>query len=521
MKRVEKAMNNIIANLVINCLNILMQFISRTVFIYVLGIKYLGINGLFSSVLTILNLAELGIGSAILYSLYEPLAENNIGKIKALMAIYKKCYKYIGGIVLLLGVIIIPLLPYIVPMDNLGKWIYGVYILFLLQTVFSYWFLAYRLVLIEADQRSYLLGKLHCLINLSTTIIKLFVLIIFHSFIVYIAIGVVSQVIHNVLAARKVTKLYPYLLEESTDYLTTEELKKMKRNVVGLSMYKISGTVLTSTDNIIISIFLGVSCVGIVDNYTMIIKMVLGVLMILFGSYTSGIGNLYVTESKERVEYLFRCLNFANFWLYGFCSICIYILINPFITLWIGARYTVPGITVFIIFLNLITSGLQNAVISFKDGCGLYWEGKFRPLISAFLNLLFSLLLVKPLGIAGVVLGTIISRFLTTWWFDPLLIYRHAFHTSPRAYYWRYMQSLAIIIVTALGIRSIQFYLLREVTLLNFVLLCLVCIVIPNIIFWIYARNSKEYEYFLVLIKKGYQKIIDKMSLKRRRESGN
>lgn len=510
MRRIEKAMNNVMANLLINSMNILMQFVCRTVFIYVLGVSYLGINGLFSSILTILGLAELGVGSAIVYSMYQPLADNDIPKVKALMNLYRRCYKVIGLIVFVIGLVILPILPWIIKIDAYRNWIYFIYILYLLQTVISYWFLAYRTAIIEADQRGYVLAKLHCCISLISTIIKIVALVVFRDFVIYVVLGILVQIIHSLLAARKVSKLYPYLLEKDSYILSKKEKTEIKKNVVGLLLYKISSTVLTSTDNIIISIFIGVHAVGIMDNYSMIVKMVLGVLMILFGSYTSGIGNLYITEKKEKVESVFRCLNFANFWLYGFCGIAIYILINPFITLWIGKEYIVSEGIVFLIFLNMITSGLQNAVISFKDGCGLFWKGKYRPLMSAILNLIISILLVKPLGIAGVILGTILSRFLTTWWFDPLLLYKNVFMSSPKAYYMRYIRSLLLIVGTAMGIRTIEYLFVTNITVINFLLLMLLCTIIPNIFFWLSSRHLEEYEYFIQVFKRFCHKLRKK-----------
>ena len=213
-----------------------------------------------------------------------------------------------------------------------------------------------------------------------------------------------------------------------------EEKKKIQDNIKGMALYKISSKVLSSTDNIIISAFIGVAMVGKYENYNYFWMVATAVCTMFFNSYTPSIGNLYATESKEKVEDFFRTLNFANFWIYGFFSVLLYILMSPFIDLWFGEKFVLSKVIVILFVTNLATSGLQNAVITYKDACGLFYKGRYRPACSAALNLILSIIFVKYWGVAGVILATIISRFLTTWWFDAWMIYHYIFIKSPISY---------------------------------------------------------------------------------------
>lgn len=485
---------NIIAGLFGQLSTTVLNFISRTVFVYILGAEYLGINGLFTNVLTVLNIAELGISSAIVFSLYEPLHKQDIKKVQAIMNLYRKIYFVIGIIVLVLGIALIPILPYMMKGSTTLVNINIVYLLFLLQTVFTYWFFSYKSALPQADQNQYIVSLATAIINAVKILVQIVVLLISKSFLLYLVASVVFSVINNYFIAKKVDQKYPYIRLKNQEKVTKNEKRYIFKNVAGMAMYKISGTVLNSADNIIISSFIGVVTVGIYSNYLLIIRTLISLVGIVFSSFTSSIGNLFVSESKEKGEFIFRCLNFLNFWVYGFCAICLWNLFNPFITLWIGSSYLLTKDIVFIIILNFVTDGLEQAVIAYKDACGLFWKGKIRPVVSSILNIILSIVLVKPLGIFGVILGTILTRFLTTWWFDPLLVYRNVFNMSPKRYYFRYIRSLLLIIIMC-WLTGEMCNLMPQDTILGFVGTCAISFIFPNIIFYILFRKSAEFSY--------------------------
>ena len=487
---------NIIAGLVGQLITTVLNFVSRTVFVYVLGAEYLGINGLFTNVLTVLNIAELGIGSAIVFSLYEPLHKQNIPKVQAIMKLYQKIYFVIGIIVLILGVLLIPALPYMMKGSTTLVNVNLVYLLFLAQTVFTYWFFSYKSALPQADQNQYIVSLATAIINAAKILVQIIVLIICKSFIVYLIVSVIFSVVNNYYIAKRVDRKYPYIREKNYEKISKDEKKYIFKNVAGMAMYKISGTFLNAADYIIISSFIGVITVGIYSNYLLIIRTLISLVGIVFSSFTSSIGNLYVSESKEKSEFVFRCLNFLNFWIYGFCAICLWNLFNPFITLWVGPSYLLTKDIVFIIVLNFVTDGLEQAVIAYKDACGLFWKGKIRPIVSSILNIILSIALVEPFGIFGVILGTILTRFLTTWWFDPLLVYRNVFDMSPKHYYFRYLRSLLLIIITG-ALTNGLCSLFPPNTLGGFIGSCFVSCIIPNIVFYFLFRKSAEFHYIL------------------------
>ena len=498
--RTINSFKNILTGIFGHLFRIILEFGSRTVFIYVLGVEYLGVSGLFTNILSLLNLSELGIGTAIVYSLYKPLSENNVKIIQATMNLLKRAHFYIGCVIALAGSLLIPFLPKIIKSSidlvNLNL----IYLLYLFQSVSSYWFFAYKRSILEADQKKYIINLINYAVTTVTVVTQMVLLLVFRSFLLYVLVGVISNITKNIVLSKKVDNLYPVLLEENQERLPKKEKTLIYKNLVGLSMYKISGTVLNSTDNIIISSFINIAAVGLYSNYLMITNAIVTMMNLFFSSFTASIGNLNVTETNNKKEFIFRCLNFLNFWLYGFSAICLWVLFNPFISLWVGKEYVFEDYIVALIIMNFLTQGLQNAVILYKDACGLFWQGRYRPIMSASLNIIISIVLVRPLGIVGVLLGTILSRFLTTWWFDPWMVHRYVFNKPVGHYYFRYFRSLVIIILTGLLVDAICL-LFSGSTWGNLIVKLIVCMIIPNTIFLLLFRKSEEFKYIMSALK--------------------
>lgn len=505
--RSKNALNNLLSGAVLEIVNTLFGFISRTVFIYVLGKEYLGISGLFTSVLSILSLTELGIGSGIIYCIYKPLAEKDYKKLQAYMNIYKRAYQIIGCIILVVGLALIPFLPHIIEdsdkLVELNININLIYCMYLFQSVSSYWFFAYRGSIIGADQKNGIISRINAISTVVASILGIVALLVSRDFILYLAITILRQLLSNIITAIVSKRMYPEVWKKNNEKLTKDELKSLGKKVVGLSMYKFSGTILNSTDNLIISKYLGLAVVGVFDNYHAIIGYIRKATNLIFNSLTAGLGNVNATESPEKRYQVFRNVNYMNFWVFGFCGIALFCLYNPFISIWVGDDMLFTNMwCVFAICIDFVTSGLQQTVITHKDACGLFWEGKWRPVISGLLNLVLSLLVVKPLGVAGVIGMTTVSRMLTTWWFDPYLVFKHAFKMSPKPYYIRYIKRLLFIaavcaanwglcesvdlalgsVMSATGLRYI-----------GFVAKVVITAIFPNVCFWLATRRSPEY----------------------------
>lgn len=512
MGRTEKALYNILFSIASNVLILILKFFNRTILLWTLGEEYLGISGLFSSIFSILDLAELGIGTAITFSMYKPLAEKDKEKVKSLMQLYKKSYIMIGIVILGIGILLFPILPYIIKDKAELVNVNAIYLLYLVQAVSSYCFFSYKSAIIGADQKEYKITRLNMICQMINAVLQYLVLLVFHSFVLFVAINIAVTICKNYISARMAEKLYPYIKEADIQELEIEEKTKIKDNIKGMALYKISSKVLSSTDNIIISAFIGVAMVGKYENYNYFWMVAIAICTMFFNSYTPSIGNLYATEMKEKVEEFFKALNFANFWIYGFFSVLLYILMSPFIELWFGKRFVLSNTIAILVVTNLATSGLQNAVITYKDACGLFYKGRYRPACSAILNLVLSLILVKNWGVAGVILATIISRFLTTWWFDAWMVYHYIFEKSPIVYYGKYLYHLFCIGLSCAIAQMICKKIMLQLNWGTFFVSGIVTALITLLAFFILNFWMRDFHSFIQLLKKIILKIMKKYS---------
>ena len=500
--RVKNSFFNVSALLIEYILKLILTFAIRTVFIKKLGAEFLGLEGLFTNILQIMSISELGIGSAIVFSLYKPLVNKDEAKINTLMHLYRKCYFFIGIFIAVAGLILMPFLPSIINSSyNFGN-VYLLFFLYLLQTLSTYWVLAYKESLLTADQKKYKVVIISNIIIFAKFILEIISLIVFKSFILYIVSGIITNVLRNLLIARLVDKNYPYAKKYNNIKLPKEEKKELVKNVTGLSLYKVSSTIMNSTDNIIISIYISLVTTGIYSNYLLIVTNLKNILNTLFSSMTASVGNLFAEGDKKRSEFIFRCLSFLNFWIYGFAAICLWELLNPFIEIWIGKDYIFNNYIVFIIVLNFITDGLQRTVLIYKDACGLFWKGKLRPVFSALSNIILSIIFVQWWGIFGVLLASVVSRMITTWWFDPYLVYHHALNESSKSYYINYFKYLFVVIIVSVLIDVLFIYIPLS-GLVLFITKLIACLIIPNIIFFVLFRKTEEFDYLKdILLRK-------------------
>ena len=477
-------------------LTFLLQFVNRIVLLNTIGVEYLGISGLFTSVITILSIGELGIGTAICYALYKPLAENDTKKIAATMNLLKNAYRVVGISIVIFGVAFYPFLPYFMKGTTDLVNIDLVYALYIADSAFSYFFFAYKSAVLQADQKKYVVNIIGNIASIATIAMRTVVLMIFKSYIAYMIVQTVGNVLKSLVCAVIVNKSYPYLAKLKKEKLEKHERKAIFKNLFALALNKVSITVLSSTDNLIIANRISMIVVGLHSNYALIITAVTQLVKNIFSAFTASIGNLFAGEDKEKSEFIFRCLNFLNFWIYGVCAICLWNLFNPFIAVVWGSDMLFDELTVLVIVLNFLTEGLQNAVLSYKDACGLFWQGRYRPLASVILNVPLSVILIKPFGVAGVFIGTIISRFLTTWWFDARLVHRKAFGISPKKYYIRYFASLIRICIPGGLIYYVTLPLgARYGDIVLFLVRAVLCAVVPNVIFWVRFRKTEEFIY--------------------------
>lgn len=457
-------------------------FIARKVFVTFLSLEYLGLSGLFSNVLTMLSLAELGVGSAISYSLYKPLAFGEKEKVQALMKLYRKAYRIIGTLVLALGFAFTPFLHLLMKEIPSLPHLYGIYWLFLLNSGSSY-FLGYKRTLLIADQKSYINSVYMYGFQILKHALQILVLVLTSNYILFLVVLLASTVGENLAITLKVNKLYPYLKEETDACLTRDEKGKIKNTIFALTLHKAGGVLVNGTDNIILVRFVNLASAGLYANYTLLQSSVGGIVGLIYSSISASIGNLSAEKGGKGSKALFDQLNFISAWVYGFTALCLYFLCNPFIALWLGRAYLFPRSFVFVIVLNYYLTGMRSPVLTFKDSLGLFWYDRYKSLLQAGINLLVSILLAKAFGVIGVLLGSSVSTLLTCFWIEPYVVYRFGFDKPLGQYFLQYMGYTAV----TLGAGLATFFTLSLITLSNTILRfsvsLLAVIVVPNLVY--------------------------------------
>ena len=425
--RTENSIINSAMSIVTQVLTVVLNFAVKTVFIKMLSDEYLGVNGLFTNIITMLSLADLGIGIAIPYSLYKPLAKKDEHKINVLMNFYKKVYTIIGIAVLLIGLSLTPFLGLIIKdIPKNVPHLSLIYILFVIHSASSYFFV-YKKFLIDSDQKGYITSRIIFTFSTLLSIIQIILLVTTKNYILFLLSSIILVIIQNIYISSKANKLYPFIKNKTDEKLEKEDMEGIKKNVSSLFIYKVGTVIMNGTDNIIISKFIGLIIVGFYSNYVLIINSITTVLNQIFNAITSSIGNLVVTTNKKRSKEVYDNLNFANFWLYALFGVCIIVLINPFINIWIGKKYVMGFSIVFLLVLNFYVLGMQSVTNSFRNAYGLFWIAKYRPIIMVIINIVISVVLVQLIGIEGVLIGTLISRLVTTAWLDPYIVHKYGF----------------------------------------------------------------------------------------------
>jgi len=502
--RIRNSLTNVLFGLSGQLLSMSLGFIVRTVFIHTLGVQYLGVDGLFSSILMMLSLANLGFDTAIIYSLYQPLAEHDIGAIQALMNFYKKAYRYIGMVVLAIGLSLLPFLPHLINGKTTVTHLHLIYILFVLQSVSSYYFV-YKQSIIIADQHNHRISKIHSGFIVLSNGLQILLLLATHFYIAVLSVQIVCRIMENIYIAHKANQWYPYIGKNNKAQLSKTERKAFLGNMYSLMLYKISGVVINGTDNIVISAFIGVAWVGKYANYLLILSTINTLLGYVFYSITASVGHLHITENAAKKYFIFRVMNFTNFWIFGLCTVCLWNLFNPFIHLWLGKQFVFAPFIVFAILLNFYTAGMQGAATTFRDTTGLFKKGKYRPVIAAIINIGLSIILVQSMGIAGVFLGTVFSRLCTYLWYDPYVIFKFVFFEPVKVYFLNYAM-FGLLVVGSAFITEIVANLYVAGTVVgafgSIAIKAALCLIIPNVIFYLYYRNSAEFNYIRGLVKR-------------------
>ena len=492
--RTQYAFLNIATGLGGYLINTILGFVCRMVFVRCLAQEYLGINGLFTNVLSMLSLAELGIGSAIVYALYKPLAENNQKKIAILVEFYRKAYMLIGLLVAVIGLILMPFIPYVVGEYSFKENIYVIYLLYLFASVSSYFF-SYRSSLLQAAQKQYLVTGASYICTIFQSIFQMIFLLVTHEYMYYLVLNIVSSMVYNIFVSYLATKEYPFIKERCPEKLSKEELKDISKNVWYLLTNKLASLLVSSTDNIITSYFQGLVTVGMASNYNILITTLNNLLSQLFNGLTGGVGNFNVLKSEEETEQLFYSMNFANFWFYGLGAIGIALVSSDMVAVFFTSKYVLDLRIPIVLALNFYLVGLLTTVWIFKSALGQFKYGRYVVLLTGILNIIFSIILGRIWGLFGIYLATIIARLLTNAWYEPYALFKYKLHRSAKGCFIRVLEYTLVMIV-AFVVCYFVCNLIDLGTMGNLIYHFCTVLILTNVIFYAFFRKVKEFEFF-------------------------
>lgn len=506
MGRIENAIRNILFGTLGNLCTVVLGFVSRTIFIRTLGITYLGVNGLYSNILSVLSLAELGIGTAMNYSLYKPVAKKDYDKIKGLMNLYKIVYRIIGVVIGIMGLLLVPMLKYLVkdPGDLTIGDLTIYYLIFLFNTVSTY-FITYKYSLANAEQKNYIQTNIQSITLFISIMAQIIVLKMYHSFLIYLLVGSMVGIIQKIGVYFYFNRRYPFLLDKTIFTLSSKDKIDFKKNVIALLYHKIGDISINQTDNILISVFVNITAVGLLSNYNLIIMTVMGFINIIFYSVISGLGNFVATESKERQYLLFRVYRFMAFWIYGLAILFLAFLLTPFITFWLGKDMVVSKVVIAFIMIDYYMKAHRTVLNNFKAAAGIFEADKYITILQGIANLVISILLVKLIGLEGIFLGTIISGLIANI-AKPYIIYKIKFQQSVIYYFKESFLYIGIIGMSYFLLYSIKQLLLDITTKIGFGIMFIAILFISNIIFYLTLHRREEFIYIKDIIVIRYAK---------------
>lgn len=502
-ERKKSSFKNMITAVSSNVLTIIVGLVAQAVFIKILGSEYLGLNGLFSNVISMLGIVELGMGSAIIYNMYKPIAENDHEKIKSLMQFYKKSYRIITLIISIIGIMIIPFIKYIVDIESVtvGINVYLVYILFLLETICSY-ILSYKRSMLYADQKEYITNIIHMGYTILVNTMQLTFLYFTHDYYLYLIIKVMMRLVENIVISSYVNRRYSYLLDNNVTKLDSKTEKDIFQKIKALFFHKIGTFIVSGTDNIIISKYLGLVTVGLYSNYYMIINAVQTVINHIIQATRASVGNLLVTESKTKQFDVFNKIRFVNFWISCFSSICIFVIMDSFITIWIGYKFVLPTKVLLVLVINFFIVSSRSTYGAFKEAAGIFYEDRFVPIIESLLNIVLSIIFVKKFGLMGVFMGTIGSGLVLWCYSYPKYVYNKLFGRKISDYMKETIYYFIIFILIAGFTYSLAILISFDNVYLQFISNVLIALIVPNVIMLLLFSKDENFKYFINMIKR-------------------
>ena len=491
--RKKRSIYNIIFSLVLYLITMIFTFVTQAMIVKILGIEYSGVNGLFTNILTMLSVAELGIGTAIIFRLYEPIAKDNKKEINKWMNFYKKCYRYVALFVLIVGMLIIPLVPIIVGKTQIRENIIYLYIISLMDVVFSY-IMTYKRSLLYADQKNYIINIVHIFYVVFMNITQILLIYLFKNYLYFVVDKLFYRLLENIIINIYVNKHYPYIKERS-ESISKKDQKDILDRVKAIFLQKVSFVINKGIDNITISLFLGVAAVGYYTNYNLIATTLCGLIFQVISGFTASVGSLLTEKNKEKSYEVYKKINFINSFITAVFIVCFVCCVDPFIKIWLGKEYTLSLIVVISFGIYIYSDSIRRSITIYKEAAGICKEDKYVYVAMALINLIFSIVLCKFIGTSGVIIGTAISYLFLIFYNYPKYIFKKVFDTKVKEYYMEKIKFIILIILSCV----LSYYLCRIIKLgliMQFIVNGLISVFIILLLILITYKNSDELKYF-------------------------
>ncbi len=491
--RSANSIKNVSYSIVGHIIATIVSFIARIFFLRYLGSVYLGLNGLFTNILTVLALAEMGFATSITFSLYKPIYDNDYSKINQLLNYFKKAYYVVMIIVITLGLITVPFLHLLIKeVPNIDESIRVIFLLFLTNTVISY-FLSYKRSIIIAYQKKYVITIFRYSLFIVMNIIQILVLYYLKSFYLFLIIQIFTTLTENVLISITANKMYPFI-KEKVDKLPKKEAQSVLKNVKAMFLHRIGAVTVNAITSILISIYIGIVEVGIYSNYLMILLALTTIINMVFQSITASVGNLSLEKNKDYVHKVFRSILFLNYWIMITTTLIFYVLANPFIRIWLGEEMLFSMTIVLVIVLKYYIDGIRKSVLTFRDAMGLFWYDRYKAIFEALLGGGMALLFVGYFGLIGILIGVILGTLCATTFIEPFIVYKYGFEKKVSVFFYYYFKNNFIFVFSLVIINLVIVYI--DISELYQVIVNLIlAVLLPSILLILFYRKTDEIEY--------------------------
>lgn len=494
--RSSLAKKNILIGVGYKLLAILLPFINRTIILYTLGAEYTGLGSLFSSVLQVLNLAELGFGSAVAFCMYKPIADGDDDKVNALLAFYKRVYRVIGIMILVVGVVLMPFLPHLINGEApVGLNISILFAIHLFDSIVSYVLFAYKATLLTANQRNDVVNGILSVSTLIKHLVQFGILLATHNYYLYVITFPIFTILNNIITDYYSRKLFPQY--KCQGIIEKETITVLGRKIRGLLLSKLCDIARNASDQIIISALLGLTALACFSNYFYILSSVYGILKVITTSITASVGNSIASETVEKNYNDYRKFGFIFAWLRTWCTVCLLCMYQPFMSLWAGDALVLPNACMLLFCSYFYGLNMSNYCYLYFEAAGLWDYAKKAYILQTIVNISLNLILGKWIGIVGILIATNVAIFFFDYLLQANILFKHYFSKQYKLDAAK-MQILYLIVTVLAGVTAVILCIMVAQKINNQVFGLLfrgvVCILIPNIVCLIFYRKTRVFE---------------------------